>query len=1088
MIVMHRFLRWSLCLALALALMPGSAGAQTKLLRFPDIHGEQVVFVYAGDLWIAPASGGTAKRLTAHPGLELFPKFSPDGRWIAFTGQYDGDEQVYVIAATGGVPQQLTYYPARGPLAPRWGYDNQVYGWTRDGTAVLFRSLRDGWDLADCRLYTVPRAGGLPSALPMPVTGAGEFSPDGSNVVYSYPFRDFRTWKRYQGGWAQNLYIFDLATNQAQQITDHPRADRDPMWMGELIYFTSDRDGTLNLYSYDPGTGATAQLTRSTTWDVRWPSADEEGRIVYELNGELVVYDVSADRSTPISIMVPDDGVAMRPSRVSASRDIEDFELSPKGQRALFVARGDVFTAPIEHGPTRNLTHSSNAHDKHARWSPDGARIAFVSDMSGEEEIYVINQDGSGVAEQLTTGSVGMLYWPEWSPDGEHIAYSDKEGKLYVIDVDTKRKREVADEPQGQVFDYTWSANGGYLAFSLSDRNGFTSIYIYSLADGELHRVTGAMFNEFSPAWDPQGDYLYYLSDREFAPQVGSFEWNYVVDRESYIYALALRKDVAHPFPPRSDEVEAAAEEGEEEEGEARGPIRIDFDGLAGRVVQVPVEADNYGALSAVEGHLLYVRGGPFYYGRSADVEPELRIFSLADREETTLAEDIAGYALSADGKKVLVRQGRNYNLYDVKPKGAESKTVSTSGLAVERVPAEEWAEIFDEVWRRFRDWFYVDNMHGYDWAALREQYRPWLAHVAHRSDLNYVLGEMVAELNVSHAYIAGGDFELPDRPRVALPGARFELDEASGRYRIAEIHAGQNEEERYRSPLTEIGVNVSLGDYVLAIDGEELVAPDNPYRMLLHKADRPVSLTVNSRPSLRAAREVTFNPITSEIALKYFNWVERNRRYVEEATGGRVGYLHVPDMSSDGIREFIKWYYGQIRKEGLIIDVRGNGGGNTSQMLIERLDRQLLRVRFVRTYDWPLTYPNSVFYGHLVTLLNETSASDGDIFPAMFKRAGLGPLIGKRSWGGVTGITGHGPLIDGGDVFVPQYGTNDLDGSWIIEGHGVDPDIEVENTVESVLAGRDLQLERGVEEIMRMIAADPKAFPARPAPPVRTK
>ncbi|KPK79007.1 MAG: peptidase S41 [Gemmatimonas sp. SM23_52] len=1085
---MHRFLRWSLCLALALALMPGSAGAQTKLLRFPDIHGEQVVFVYAGDLWIAPASGGTAKRLTAHPGLELFPKFSPDGRWIAFTGQYDGDEQVYVIAATGGVPQQLTYYPARGPLAPRWGYDNQVYGWTRDGTAVLFRSLRDGWDLADCRLYTVPRAGGLPSALPMPVTGAGEFSPDGSNVVYSYPFRDFRTWKRYQGGWAQNLYIFDLATNQAQQITDHPRADRDPMWMGELIYFTSDRDGTLNLYSYDPGTGATAQLTRSTTWDVRWPSADEEGRIVYELNGELVVYDVSADRSTPISIMVPDDGVAMRPSRVSASRDIEDFELSPKGQRALFVARGDVFTAPIEHGPTRNLTHSSNAHDKHARWSPDGARIAFVSDMSGEEEIYVINQDGSGVAEQLTTGSVGMLYWPEWSPDGEHIAYSDKEGKLYVIDVDTKRKREVADEPQGQVFDYTWSANGGYLAFSLSDRNGFTSIYIYSLADGELHRVTGAMFNEFSPAWDPQGDYLYYLSDREFAPQVGSFEWNYVVDRESYIYALALRKDVAHPFPPRSDEVEAAAEEGEEEEGEARGPIRIDFDGLAGRVVQVPVEADNYGALSAVEGHLLYVRGGPFYYGRSADVEPELRIFSLADREETTLAEDIAGYALSADGKKVLVRQGRNYNLYDVKPKGAESKTVSTSGLAVERVPAEEWAEIFDEVWRRFRDWFYVDNMHGYDWAALREQYRPWLAHVAHRSDLNYVLGEMVAELNVSHAYIAGGDFELPDRPRVALPGARFELDEASGRYRIAEIHAGQNEEERYRSPLTEIGVNVSLGDYVLAIDGEELVAPDNPYRMLLHKADRPVSLTVNSRPSLRAAREVTFNPITSEIALKYFNWVERNRRYVEEATGGRVGYLHVPDMSSDGIREFIKWYYGQIRKEGLIIDVRGNGGGNTSQMLIERLDRQLLRVRFVRTYDWPLTYPNSVFYGHLVTLLNETSASDGDIFPAMFKRAGLGPLIGKRSWGGVTGITGHGPLIDGGDVFVPQYGTNDLDGSWIIEGHGVDPDIEVENTVESVLAGRDLQLERGVEEIMRMIAADPKAFPARPAPPVRTK
>jgi len=709
--------------------------------------------------------------------------------------------------------------------------------------------------------------------------------------------------------------------------------------------------------------------------------------------------------------------------------------------------------------------------------------------MSGEEEIYLIDQDGSGVAEQLTSGSVGMLYAPAWSPDSEHIAYSDKEGKLYVVNVRTKQKREVADESQGQVFDYTWSPHGGYLAFSLSDRNGFTSIYIYSLADDQLHRVTGEMFNEFSPAWDPEGKYLFYLSDREFAPQVGSFEWNYVVDRETGIYALALREDVPHPFPPRSDEVQLEREEEwKEEQGEERGPIQIDFDGLARRVVQVPVEADNYGGLTAVEGHLLYVRDVPFYYGRSADVEPELRIFSLEDREESTLAEDIEGYALSADGKKVLVREGRNYNLYDVKPTGGESKTVSTSGLVVDRVPAEEWAEIFEEVWRRFRDWFYVENMHGYDWEALREQYRPWLAHVAHRSDLNYVLGEMVAELNVSHAYISGGDFEVPDRPEMALPGARFELDEGSGRYRIAQIYAGQNEEERYRSPLTEIGMDVSVGDYVLAIDGEELVAPDNPYRLLVHKANRPVTFTVNRRPSARGAREVTLNPITSEISLRYFNWVGRNRRYVDEATGGRVGYLHVPDMSSDGIREFIKWYYGQIRKEGLIIDVRGNGGGNTSQMLIERLDRQLLRIRFVRTYDWPLTYPNSVFHGHLVTLLNETSASDGDVFPAMFKKAGLGPLIGKRSWGGVIGITGHGPLIDGGDVRVSQYGTNDLDGSWIIEGYGVEPDIEVENTVESVLAGRDLQLERGIDEIMRMIEADPRAFPPRPAPPVRTR
>jgi tricorn protease len=938
--------------------------------------------------------------------------------------------------------------------------------------------------------------GALPVALPMPVSGAGEYSPDGRQVVYSFPFRDFRTWKRHEGGWAQNIYVFDLATNEARQVTDHPRADRDPMWIGGLIYFTSDRDGTLNLYSYDPAAGDPQQLTRSTTWDVRWPSSDGAGRIVYEFGGELVVFDVASGSPQPLSIWVPDDGLSMRPSRISAARNVEDFELSPKGERALFVARGDVFTAPIEKGPTRNLTKSSAAHDKHARWSPNGSKIAFVSDMNGEEEIYLINQDGSGAPEQLTDGSEGMLYAPAWSPDGEHLAYSDKEGRVYVLNVKTKRKREIANEAQGQVFGYTWSPNGGYLAFSLRHQSGFNSIYIYSQQDNRLRQITNELFNDFSPAWDPEGNYLYYLSDRSLAPQIGSFEWNYVVDRETFIYALALRADVAHPFPPESDEVSIDGAEGsggeesdkKQDGDQAKGPITIEFDGLAQRVARVPLDADNYGFLGTVEGHLIYFRGTPFYYGRSADIEPAIKIFSLKDRKESTLVEDISGAALSSDGKKILVRQGRSYNLYDVKPNGGEKKTVSTAGLMVDRVPAEEWGQIFNEVWRRFRDWFYVENMHGYDWRALREQYRPLLQHVAHRSDLNYVMGEMVAELNVSHAYITGGDYEVPDRPAVALPGARFELDPASGRYRIAAIYEGQNEEDRYRSPLTEIGVSVSVGDYVLQVDGEVLAALDNPYRLLLHKSDRPVTLTVNSRPNLNGARQVTFNPVSSEIPLRYYNWVERNRRYVEEATDGRVGYLHIPDMGSNGIREFIKWFYGQIRKEGLIVDVRGNGGGNVSQMIIERLRRELLGTRFSRTLDWPGTYPNTVFFGHMVCLINETSASDGDIFPARFKAAGLGPLIGKRTWGGVIGITGHGTLIDGGGVNVPQFGTNDIDGSWIIENYGVAPDIEVENTPKSVIEGQDLQLERGIQEVLEAMQRDPKRLPERPASPVKTK
>ncbi len=1085
----------------------------TKLLRFPDIHGDKVAFCYAGDLWTAPAHGGTATRLTAHPGLELFPKFSPDGEWIAFTGQYDGDEQVYVVPAMGGVPRQLTYYPARGPLPPRWGFDNQVHGWTPDGQKVLFRSLRDGTDTADSRLYTVAADGGLPQQLPMPESGAGDFSPDGGRLVYTPLARDFRTWKRYAGGWAQDLYLFDLETYALEQVTDHPRTDRDPMWIGEAIYFSSDRDGTLNLYRYDLASKATEKLTESTQWDVRWPSDDGEGRIVYESNGELQVFDVASRQSRAISIFVPNDGVAMRPARVSADRNIEDWELSPKGKRALFVARGDVFTVPIENGPTRNLTASSGAHDKWARWSPDGKRIAYVSDASGEDEIYLIAQDGSGEPQQLTDDGDAMRYAPEWSSDGKRLAFSDKNGRLHVLDVESREKTLVADDERGFLNDYAWSPKGGHIAFSVSDASGFSSLYIWSVGDAEPRRVTGETFNEYSPAWDPEGKYLYYLSDRTFAPIISTFEWNYATNRTTGIFALALRKDVDHPFPPRSDEVELEEEKEDEDkdddqdgddkkkkkkgakkdEAEAEDKdedekyTEIDFDGLAQRVAQVPVEADNYVALVANEGHLIYFRVAPFYYGRSAGTSNELKIFDTEKREDKTLAERVSGYALSHDGKKLLVRQNSSYQLFDASP-GGTGKVVSTSGLAVDRVPAEEWAQIFDEVWRRFRDFFYVENMHGYDWPALREQYRPLLAHVAHRSDLNYVIGEMIAELNVGHAYVAGGDYDAPERPRVALPGARFELDAEAGRYRLARIFHGQNEESRYRAPLTEIGVDAAVGEYVLAIDGEDLGGGENPYRLLRHKAGSPVTLTVSETPSSEGAREVTFQPIGSEQSLIYLDRVEANRKKVAEMTDGRVGYLHVPDMGSDGIREFIKYFYGQIRKEGLVVDVRRNGGGNVSQMLIERLRREVLGTRFSRNSDHPGTYPNVVFHGPMVCLLDANSGSDGDIFPHMFRQAGLGPLVGKRSWGGVVGISGRGPLIDGGSVFVPEFGSNAPDGSWVIEGHGVDPDIEVDNDPKSILEGRDPQLERAVAEILKSLEENPQRLPERPDPPVKTK
>jgi len=1095
---MLRAIRILLCLAAA-GLAAGAASGQTKLLRFPDIYKDKVVFTYAGDLWTASAAGGTASRLTAHPGLELFAKFSPDGKWIAFTGQYDGDEQVYVMPAAGGVPKQLTFYPARGPLPPRWGYDNQVYGWTPDGRSVVFRSLRDGWTHGDSRIYTVPVTGGLAAPLPMPKSGGADLSPDGKQVVYTPFAREFRTWKRYQGGWAQDLWTFDLATHRTKKITDTPRTERDPMWIGDRIYFNSDRTGTLNLYSYDLASGATAQLTRGTQWDVRWPSADADGQIVYELNGELNVFDTRSGQARHLAIDVPGDGLDTRPSQVSAAGQIEDAVLSPRGERALLVARGDVFNAPIEKGVTRNLTRSSGAHDKAARWSPDGRRIAFLSDRTGEEEVWVVDALGIGQPEQLTTGGKAMRYDPEWSPDGKRLAFADKDGRLWVVTVAGKRLAEVARDTRGEIRDYAWSPGGDHLAFSMSNPSTFHSLWIWSAEDGKLRRVTGEQFHASNPTWAPKGDYLYYLSARSFLPQFDAFDFNFAEDRNFGIYAMALRKDAGNPFPPEEDTV-TLADEKKEGEGKAEtkdekkeerskpAPTRIDFDGLAARVARVPVPFDDYASLSAADGRLIFVKRPPATFGEPP-FKPALQIFTFKDRKVATLAEGVGGYDLSRDGNKVLVAQEGQFNVYDATPAGKDSKkTIDTGGLMVDRVPAEEWAEVFREAWRRYRDFFYVETMNGYDWEALRRQYEPLLAYAGHRSDVNYVIGEMIAELNNSHAYVVGGDYQTPARPKVALPGARFELDRAAGRYRIARIYAGQNEEDLYRSPLTEIGVDVHPGDYVLAIDGEDLPADDNPYRLLRHKADRPVRLTVNSRPTLAGAREVTFRPIDTEEHLIYLDWVARNRERVARLSGGRLGYIHLPDMGEDGMREFVKWYFGQIRKEGLIVDVRENGGGFISPMLLERLARHPLGVDYGRTNADPQPYPQMAFYGPMACLINEGSGSDGDIFPHMFRQLGLGPLIGTRTWGGVVGISDHGPMIDGGQIFVPEAGAVSLEGKWIIEGHGVDPDIVVENDVPAVLDGRDPQLERGVAEVMKQLQEHPKAYPPRPAPPVRTQ
>jgi len=1006
------------------------------------------------------------------------------------TPQYDGGEQVYVIPASGGEPLRLTWYPSEGPLPARWGYDHQVYGWTPDGAAVLFRSVREGFGLTDSRLYTVKLTGGLPEALPMVVSGAGALSPDGKRAVFSPLFRDFRTWKRYQGGWAQDLYLFELDGSGSQNITHHIRTDRDPMWMGEDIYFVSDRDDYLNIYNYDIDSGETHQLTQHQGLDVRWASDDGSNRIVYELDGALRILDVADGTDTPIDVTVPADSGLNLGELVKVADHIEGFDLSPNGERVLVAARGEVFSVPVEHGVARNLTASSGAHDREISWSPKGNQVAWISDASGEEELVIRDHLGQSAPVQLTRKSDLRLYHPVWSPDGSKLVYGDAEARIWVIDRDGANKRLAGDDGGFAQHDYSWSPDARWLAYSMEDANGYRSLHIWDSESGTSRRITGELFSEYNPVFSASGEQLYFLSDRMFTPQLGRIEWNYLANRNTGVYALMLTADATNPFAPRNAEglVEKDKdEEKDKKDGDETVTVRIDFNGLADRVARAPVEFDNYSDLSAHTDHLLMIRSGADFYGRDSYAKPTLIAYSFEDRETFDIASDVEAYAVAADSAYVVVSQSDKLSRFEIKEGEQEAKEVAVEGLSAERIRSVEYQQIFDEVWRRFRDHFYVRNMHGYDWKALRERYRPLVAYVAHRADLNYLIGEMIAELSVGHAYIAGGDMGAPERSSDALLGATFELDRDAGLYRIDSIYAGQNEEDKYRSPLTEPGIKVSEGNYVFAINGRPLAADTNPYSLLKGAGGNLIELTVADDAGGKNRRTVIVKPISSENDLLYLQWVQHNRDYVTQQTDGKIGYLHVPDMGPSGIYEFIKWYYGQIRKQGMIIDVRGNGGGNVSQMLINRLDRGHVFMDYNRGMDNVGTYPSAVFIGPMVALLNEDSASDGDIFPAAFKALELGPLIGKRSWGGVIGITGLGPLIDGGTVFVPQFGNASAAGEWTIEGEGVSPDIEVDNPPEAVLRGEDPQLDRAIQEVLQRLTTQPGILPPQPADPVKT-
>jgi tricorn protease len=1083
-------IKWGAAVLVALA-ASASVWAQTKLLRFPDIHKDFVIFTYAGDLWRAPATGGTAFRLTAHPGLELFAKVSPDGNWVAFTGQYDGDEQVYVIPATGGEPKKLTSYPARGPLNPRWGYDNQVYGWSIDGKSILFRSLMDGYDLTDSRLYTVPMAGGEAKPLPMPVSGAGAFSPDGTKILYSPIVRDFRTWKRYQGGWAQDLHIFDLKTNAAKNITLTVRTERDPMWLSSGIYFASDRTGVMNIYRAEANGSNPRALTQYSSGDALWASSGPDDKIIFERDGGLTVLDATSGQAQALVITVPDDGLHARAKMVAVAGYVEDADIVGDGTRIALTARGDVFSVPVKNGSIRNLTATSTAHDRLASVSPEGKTIAFVSDASGEDEIWLVSETGRSAPRQLTRGNTRRITSLRWSPNGKNLLMGQKNGALVLVDALTGSQKQVEKSTTGQIFDATFSPDSSHIAYSKNNSTQFASIYIYSLGENNTRRVTDPMFDSFEPVWDRGGKYIFYLSNREFAPILSRREQNYAIEQNTGIFALALRRGAANPLPLDNDKGHFAKANGTSESSRTgkkksapAAPMLIDYDGLASRSIRLPMSPGGYSNLNAVEGGITYMVSNPDYFGRQPGPRA-LERFDLDSRRTSRIGRSVQSFAVSADGKSLLLFSS-NGEISVAKADGDDDGTEVDIAKVETRVdPRAEWRTAFDEVWRRYRDYFYVENMHGLDWKATGDKYRALLPHVAHRSDLNWLMGEMIAELNVGHAYVQGGDTGAVKRPDIGLLGARFALDTATGRWKITRILPGHNEEYKYRSPMTELGVDISVGDYILAIDGRPLTASTTPYELLTGKRDRIVDLLVSPTAAETGARSVLVKTIGTETSLIYLATVQTRQKRVAQLGDGKLGYVHIPDMSEDGLYEFIKHFYPQTDKQGLIIDVRSNGGGFVSQQIFERLRRTTLGLNFGRDFEGRATYPSVVFDGPMVAVADEGTASDGDIFTYMFRQAKLGPVVGKRTWGGVVGITDHGPVIDGGAVFVPEFASADTQGNYIIEGYGVDPDIVVDQDPARVIAGDDPQLDRAIAEALARIASRPAAG-KRPADPVK--
>jgi len=1087
---MHKFTFKLMVLAFCSLTFSMGVGAQNeaRLMRFPDINKNLIAFVYAGDIWSVDATGGEARRLTSHPGMELFPKISPDGKWIAFSGEYSGSRQIFVMPSNGGTPRQLTFYNSVGVMPPRGGFDDVPLDWTSDGKNILFRANRTPFGDRNGKYYTISLEGGLEKPLPIVNGGFATLSPDNKKICFTPVDREFRTWKRYKGGRASDLWVYDLDKNTSEQITDFKGTDQLPVWFGDNIYFASDRDLKLNIYQYNTTTKDVKQLTKHADFDCMWPSG-ENGQMVFENGGFLYKLDLQSGKEEKVTVNIHFDNPNILPYYKNVKDFVQAYEISPTGKRALISARGDIFSIPAENGPTYNLTNTQGVREIYPRWSPDGKYISYYSDASGEYEIYLLENKKGATPRQLTSGSSAWKYDSEWSPNSKYLLYFDRTLQLKLVDVETGKTTVVTHADRDEIHSYSFSSDSKWITYDKEGANGLGAVWVYNVEKAENKQLTDDRFNDGSPVFSVDGKYIYFISDRDFNLDFSSFEFNYVYNKSAKIYAVALCADCPKLFKDKNDvepvkEAEKPAEEPKkdkkskvEEKPAVALPktIQIDFDGINSRITAFPLKSGEYRNLAAVDGGILYISEG------------SLHKYAIEDKKDEEVMDGVSQAVMSAEGKMMIYRAGKDFGITKLttgQKSGAGKLNLDDMVMKID--PKKEWMQIYTDGWRIFRDYFYVSNMHGVDWKGIKERYSPLVPYVSHRADLDYILGEIISETNTGHSYVDWGDFEKVKRMDTGLLGAELVADQTSGKYRIAKIYAGENWNEARRSPLTEQGVNVKEGDYLLAINGTAVNLNMNPYELLENTLGKTVEITVNSIPDAAGARTSTIKPISSELELLNLNWVNERRAMVDKLSGGKIGYIYVPNTSTDGNRELFRGMYEYNEKEALIIDDRYNGGGFIPDVMTGLLERKTLSY-WQRNGLSPMKTPGVAHNGPKVMLTNGYSSSGGDAFPYYFRKVGLGKLIGTRTWGGLVGMSGNAGLVDGGYIAVPRFGIYDENEQWIIEGTGVSPDIEVVDRPEQLAKGIDPCIEKAVDVLLKQLQENPVKKVNAPAPPDRS-